>query len=81
MWDFTELMLRKARAAISWLLRPWVISARISASRGVSPAERPGQSPAPSTLVSLSPGRMTISPRMTRSSAATISGPVSTFER
>ena len=35
-----------ARAASSSLLSPWVINARISASREVSPAERPGQSPA-----------------------------------
>ena len=70
-----------ARSEISWLVSPRVMSARISASRDDSPADLPGQSPAPPTLVSWSPVRTTISSLMIRSRASTMTSPVSTLDR
>src|SRR5215213_4368430 len=73
-------MLRKMASAISWLLRPLTISASISASRGVSPASRPGQSPAPTAWSSTS-GLGTGSPQWIASKASTSSTADNPFDR
>ena len=73
--------LRKVSAATSALLLPWVMSARISDSRSVSPSARPGQSSPVGADARPGGSLTTISPAWTASSAATSSRAGSVLDR
>ena len=80
-YDFTVFGLRYVSRATSALLMPWVISARISASRSLRPSPRPGQSSPGALRVRAATSLTTTSPECTASKAATSSRAGRVFDR